>query len=175
MTAKKTSSKAGTKPLALALLIEDHENVDKLFKRYEKLGDDSEEEKTATIAEICAALKLHAEIEEEIFYPALREALGEDGEDTLDEAEVEHEHIKTLVEQLDGAEADGELVDARVTVLTEYVRHHVKEEEGEMFTQVEKARELDLEELGERMQERKSEESGTDATSERSVRPQSRR
>lgn len=156
MATKKTASKSSSsKPRALALLIEDHETVAGYFKKYERSEDD--EEKTELIAQMCAALQVHAQIEEEIFYPALREALGDKGQDTLAEANVEHEHVKSLVEQLDGAEAGDEMVDARVKVLTEYVKHHVKEEEGEMFTMAKKVRELDLDELGERMEERKTE------------------
>ena len=168
MTTKKNSKAPSTKARALTLLKDDHENVDKMFKRFEKLeeSDDSDEEMTALIAEICAALKAHATIEEEIFYPALHDALGEDedGEANLDEAEVEHEHIKTLVEQLDGADVEDELVCARMTVLIEYVRHHVKEEEGEIFPKAKKSG-LDLDGLGDRMEERKGELEAEEAPS----------
>ena len=100
---------------------------------------------------------MHAEIEEEIFYPAAHDALAEeDGEDLLDEAEVEHASIKSLVEQLQDSDPDDDLYDAKVKVLCEYVTHHVKEEETEMFPKVRKTN-IDLEELGAELMERKQE------------------
>jgi hemerythrin-like domain-containing protein len=110
---------------------------------------------------VCAAcedLKLHTTLEEDVFYPALREAI--DDEDLLNEAAVEHETAKMLIEQLENMEPDDPNYFATFTVLGEYVRHHVKEEEGEMFPQAKKAKGLDLEALGARMQARREELAG---------------
>lgn len=155
MATTKSSSRSKTSKFrALQMLKEDHETVDGYFEKYERAND---AKKTELIAKVCAALSVHAQIEEEIFYPALREALGDEGQANLDEANVEHEHVKTLVEQLESAEGGDELVDARMKVLSEYVRHHVKEEEKQMFPKVKKADGLDLVDLAERMEQRKSE------------------
>jgi len=149
-------AKKGAKAVdAITLLMKDHREVEALFKKFEEAKDDNSE-KADIVAQICDALSDHAAIEEEIFYPAAREALSEKGEDLLDEAEVEHASIKSLVEQLEEAEPDDELYDAKVKVLTEYVKHHVKEEEGEMFPKVKKT-DLDLGQLGAEMFERKTE------------------
>jgi hemerythrin superfamily protein len=141
---------------ALVLLTEDHKTVQKLFKEYEKLteNDADEEEKAALAKQICMELAVHAQIEEEIFYPAVRDAIEET--DLLDEAEVEHASAKDLIAQL-GAMAPGEeLYDAKVTVLGEYVNHHVKEEQDEMFPKVKKAK-LDTAALGAELLQRKQE------------------
>ena len=140
---------------AIQLLMADHKEVEGLFKQFQK-AKDNDEEKGDIVEQICKALSVHAEIEEEIFYPAAREALDEKGEDMLDEAEVEHASIKSLVEQLQDAGPDDEMYDAKVKVLCEYVTHHVKEEEGEMFPKVKKT-DLDLDELGAELAERKAE------------------
>jgi hypothetical protein len=103
---------------------------------------------------VCEDLKLHTTIEEELFYPAAREAI--DDEDILNEAQVEHETAKMLIEQLENMGADDPNFHATFTVLGEYVMHHVKEEEGEMFPEVKKT-DLDLEELGARMRQRMQE------------------
>lgn len=156
---EKTSppNKAGahTAPDAIQMLMSDHRKVEALFKKFEEAKDD-DERKSDIVIDICDALSVHAEIEEEIFYPAAREALKEDGQDMLDEAEVEHASLKSLVEQLEDAEPDEELYDAKVKVLSEYVAHHVKEEEGEMFPKIKKSK-LDLTALGGEMMTRKTE------------------
>ena len=159
----KQKARAGksAKPIdAIKLLTADHREVDALFKKFEKTDD--ENEKAEIVANICQALSAHADIEEEIFYPAARDALEDKGEDLMDEAEVEHASIKSLVEQLQEAEPGSDLYDAKVTVLMEYVKHHVKEEEGEIFPKVKKSG-LDLEELGAEMAERKADLTGGDA------------
>src|SRR5215470_15983749 len=92
---------------ALDLLKQDHDAVDKLFKRFEKLGED-DEGKADCVAQICEALTIHASIEEEIFYPEVRKKLA-DGDDVMDEAEVEHDGIKRLVADLEGMSAGEEL------------------------------------------------------------------
>ncbi len=141
---------------ALALLTDDHKTVQKLFKDYEKLtqNDGEEEEKAALAQQICTELTVHAQIEEEIFYPAVRDAIEET--ELLNEAEVEHAGAKDLIAQI-GAMAPGEeLYDAKVTVLGEYVNHHIKEEQDEMFPKVRKAK-LDTAALGAELLERKQE------------------
>lgn len=119
---------------AIALLKSDHREVEKLFDQFEKTK--SADRKRAIVGKVCDALTIHAKIEEEIFYPQAREALRRKGDDLLDEAEVEHDGIKGLVAELKGADPNENLYDARVKVLSEYVKHHVKEEEGELFPKV---------------------------------------
>ena len=152
---KPSTSKSETKQDAIKLLMSDHKEVEELFKQFQTAKKDGGD-KAGIVEQICDALSVHAEIEEEIFYPAARDALSESGEDMLDEAEVEHASIKSLVEQLQDADPGDEMYDAKVKVLCEYVMHHVKEEEGEMFPKVKKTN-LDLEELGEELMERKQE------------------
>jgi hemerythrin superfamily protein len=155
-TSKARAKQSAKTQDALKFLKSDHDEVENLFEQYERLKEKDESKKEDLIEQICTALTVHAQLEEEIFYPAARNALEEDGEALLDEAEVEHGSIKSLVEQLETMRTDDELVDAKVKVLSEYVKHHVKEEEGELFPKVKKS-DLDLEALGEEMAERKSE------------------
>ncbi len=135
---------------AVQLLRADHRKVQDLFDQYEKArGDDR---KAELAQEICTELKVHAQIEEEIFYPAAREALKE--QDLIDEATVEHASAKDLIAQIEQAQAGDELFDAKVIVLGEYIKHHVKEEHNEMFPKLKKTK-LDLKALGEQLAERK--------------------
>lgn len=136
---------------AIALLRADHEAVSDLFDEYDKTRSGAK--KKACVAEICTALSVHAQIEEEIFYPAVKAALKD--KLLVPEATIEHGSIKDLIAQLEGLEPDGEMYDARVQVLSEYVKHHVKEEQNEMFPKA-KATSLDLVELGARMAARKT-------------------
>jgi len=141
---------------AIKLLKADHKEVSGLLDKYEN-GRLSKDRKVATAKQICMALSVHAQIEEEIFYPAAREASVRDGEDLLDEAEVEHGSIKDLVSAIENASPDDdELFDARVKVLGEYVKHHVKEEENELFPKIRKS-DMDLEEVGAQLAARKEE------------------
>lgn len=141
---------------AVQLLTADHKEVKQLFKQYEKLveADAGDEEKQMLAEQICTMLTVHAMIEEEIFYPAARESIEE--QDLLDEAEVEHASAKDLIAQIQSMEPSEELYDAKVTVLGEYIDHHVKEEESEMFAKVKKS-DLDLDAIGEEMSTRKEE------------------
>jgi hypothetical protein len=152
----KSSSKGGQD--AIALLIEDHKKVQAMFKAFEKLKEDeaSDEEKAEIVQQTCQELTVHAEIEEEIFYPAARNALDEEDADLLDEAEVEHASAKDLIEQLEVMEPGDELYDAKFTVLGEYINHHIKEEQDELFPKVRKT-DLDIQELGADLAERKQE------------------
>ena len=137
---------------ALALLRADHQTVQALFDKFGKAR--GEDRKASLAQQICSELKVHAQIEEEIFYPALRGAIRD--EDLLNEATVEHQGAKDLIAQIESAGAGDDLFDARVTVLGEYIKHHVKEEQNEMFPQARKTK-LDLRELGERLAARKEE------------------
>ena len=141
---------------AIELLTDDHEKVKGLFEEFDALsGDDSSlEEKGAIVQQICQELIVHTAIEEEIFYPAARAAIDDD--DLLDEAIVEHASAKDLIEQLQAMTPDDDQYDAKVKVLKEYIEHHVKEEEEEMFPKI-RAAELDLEHYGEQLAERKEE------------------
>jgi len=161
-TAKKTAAKKtpatakAAQTDATALLTRDHADVKKLFKKYEKLADAEAdgEERQALAEQICDMLTVHATIEEEIFYPAAREADVES--DLLDEAEVEHASAKDLIAQIKAMGPDEELYDAKVKVLGEYIDHHVQEEEGEMFPKCRKA-DMDLADLALQLSERKAE------------------
>lgn len=136
---------------AIALLRADHGTVSGLFAEYEKT--DSSKKKKALVAEICAELSVHAQIEEEIFYPAVKAALKD--KLLVPEAVVEHASLMDLIAQIEGIDPDGESYEAKVKVLSEYVKHHVKEEQDEMFPKA-KASSLDLVELGDRMAVRKA-------------------
>jgi hemerythrin-like domain-containing protein len=148
----KTEAKAAS---AIDLLEEDHEKVKKAFKQFEKMDRSDAEGCRELVETVCAELRVHTTVEEEIFYPAVREAIED--EDLMNEAAVEHETAKMLIEQLENMEPDDPNYFATFTVLGEYVMHHVKEEEGEMFPEAKKAKQLDLEALGEQMQARKEE------------------
>ena len=145
---------AETKQDAIKLLTEDHREVEALFEKFEKASGDGRKEKIAR--QICTELKIHAMIEEEIFYPALR---GKIDDDDLDEAVVEHDGAKVLINDIEAGGPDDEFYEAKVKVLQEQIEHHVKEEErqhGNIFSQARKA-DIDLEALGERMAARKRE------------------
>jgi len=150
-----TSMGAGTTD-AVSLLTNDHADVAELFEEYQALveAEGGEDEKQALAERICALLTAHATIEEEIFYPAAREALDE--QKLLDEAEVEHATAKDLIEQIQSMDPTDELYDAKVKVLGEYVNHHVQEEEGELFPRCQGA-EMDLDEIGEELSARREE------------------
>jgi hemerythrin superfamily protein len=141
---------------ATALLERDHAEVKKLFKQYQKLAGAEADgaQRKALAGQICMMLTVHATVEEEIFYPAAREA--EVGDDLLDEAEVEHASAKDLIAQIQSMGPDDELYDAKVTVLGEYIDHHVEEEENEMFPKCRRAK-MDLAELATALTERKAE------------------
>ncbi|HYD33358.1 MAG TPA: hemerythrin domain-containing protein [Methylophilaceae bacterium] len=153
---KTTRSKSGKTEDAIALLTADHKTVKQLFKQFEKIKDEegAEEERAELANQICMELTIHTQIEEEIFYPACREAIEEG--DLLDEAEVEHASAKDLISQIESMQPEDELFAAKVTVLGEYVNHHIEEEEGELFPQVKKAK-LDTEALAQEMIELKEE------------------
>ena len=149
--ATRSSSKPKTTD-ATAMLRADHQLVSKLFDDYE--SSKSTNKKMQIVSQICTELSVHAQVEEEIFYPAVKEALKD--KELVPEATVEHATLKDLIAQVEGIEPDGEMFDAKIKVLSEYVKHHVKEEQNEMFPKA-KASNLDMVELGAQMASRKEE------------------
>jgi hemerythrin-like domain-containing protein len=132
-----------SKPVsAIALLMEDHDYVKKAFRAFEKMD---EEDQPALVKQVLQALKVHTRIEEEIFYPAVRKAIKD--EDLMNEAEVEHDSARVLIRQLERMKPSDPKFAATFTVLGEYVNHHVKEEESEMFPKARRAR-VNLKALG---------------------------
>jgi hemerythrin superfamily protein len=155
MPTKKSEFPSASDADAIALLLADHKRVKALFKEFAaaRKDEDDTERKRDLVAQVCRALRIHTELEEEIFYPAVREQIGDS--DLMDEALVEHAGAKELVRQLEGMDPEDELYDAKVTVLGEQIDHHVKEEEGEMFPKAKKAK-VDTAELGTQMAQRKA-------------------
>ena len=146
----KTTSKRS--PDAMTLLRADHKKVADLFEQFEKSR--SPAKKKQLVAQICLELTAHAQVEEEIFYPEVQAALRD--KELVPEAKVEHQSIKDLIASVEGVDPYGEDYDAKVKVMSEWVKHHVKEEQNEMFPKAKKSK-LDLVELGERIQQRKQE------------------
>jgi hemerythrin superfamily protein len=139
---------------AIDLLMADHRQVEEWFEQFESTR--SNDRKRRLSGQICEALKVHAQIEEEIFYPAFLEAT--DDEDVHHEAEVEHEGAKRLIADIEASGVDDDYYDARVTVLSEMIKHHVNEEEKRdgMFSKARKA-DMDLVGLGQQLEARKAE------------------
>jgi hemerythrin superfamily protein len=157
---RKTASRRGNRAQrsdAISLLKADHREVEGWFSEFEKTNSDGKKQELAQ--KICAALKAHTTIEEEIFYPAFLEAT--DDKDQHHEAEVEHDGAKKLIAEIEAAGPSDDYFDARVTVLSEMIKHHVKEEEqrGGMFAKA-RASDMDLVALGEQLQKRKDEVMG---------------
>jgi hypothetical protein len=149
--ARRTRRTGRRDPLAVTLLKKDHREVEGWFDDYEQL--DADAEKLALFNKIALALKVHTAIEEEIFYPEER---GEVEDDMLDEAYVEHDGAKKLIAEIEAMKPADEYYDAKVKVLGEYIKHHVKEEEqpGGIFAQAKRGDE-DLDAMGERIKARK--------------------
>lgn len=140
---------------AVTMLKEDHRKVEKLFESFEKARDAGR--KQTLVQQICRELTIHTIIEEEIFYPSCKDKMED--EDLLEESYVEHDGAKVLIAELSESEPDAEFYDAKVTVLSEMIQHHVREEEKRsegLFAQA-KAAGLDFDALGERMMARKQE------------------
>ena len=138
---------------ALELLRKDHADVKKLFKQFDRRASRSDIEGKVNIANrICMELLIHMQVEEALFYPAARDML--DAADMVNEASVEHGSAKSLIAQIQDLDPEDAMYDAKVTVLGEYIRHHVKEEEKEMFPKMKKA-DIDLVALGEKIVARK--------------------
>jgi hypothetical protein len=145
-------AKSAVGPDAIALLRADHRLVSGLYEEYESTR--STAKKKALVARICLELSIHAQVEEEIFYPAVKAALKD--KEMVPEAQVEHATLKELIAQVKDKEPDGEMFDAKIKVMSEYTKHHVKEEQTEMFPKAKKTK-LDMIELGARIQARKDE------------------
>lgn len=137
---------------ATTLLRADHQLVSELFDLYERASTNAMKKKL--VGQICMELSVHAQVEEEIFYPAVKQALKD--HELVPEAFIEHETLRSLIAQVEGVEPDGEMFDAKIKVLCEYVEHHVKEEQSEMFPKA-KATQLNMMELGDKITSRKQE------------------
>jgi hemerythrin superfamily protein len=135
---------------AIELLEQDHREVESMFEEFEELDDDSE--KLELARKICAALTVHAEVEESVFYPRARKALDE--QDLLDEAEVEHNSAKLLIAEILAMRPKDKLFDAKVKVLGEYIKHHVKEEEDELFPKLRDSG-MDMDSTGKKLMQQK--------------------
>lgn len=146
-------------PHAVKLLKQDHRAVERALEEFESAAG---EEKQTIGQRICQLLTVHAQIEEELLYPAAREALSSRDEHLVAEAGVEHASVKDLIGQIENHDQVDEEYEARVRVLGEYVKHHVNEEEKQLFPRLERSS-LDLEELGERLEQRKGELTGREA------------
>ena len=153
---KESKAKSGSAIDALDLLKADHDKVKGLFREFDSLkgNDDEDERKAELVDEICYELTVHAMLEEEIFYPALRATIDHD--DMLDEADVEHAGARDLISQLEVMYPGDDHYDATVAVLGEEVTHHIDKEESDMFAQARSAG-IDLEELHEQLCARKEE------------------
>jgi hemerythrin superfamily protein len=147
-----TRSHAAAPGSAIALLKKDHREVEGYFEQYEELKDDNA--KTELAEKICTALKVHSQIEEEIFYPKARQATQDN--DLLDEALVEHAGAKHLIAEIESMEVGDDLYDAKITVLGEQIKHHAKEEEEQLFPECENSK-MDVVAVGKRMATRKTE------------------
>jgi hemerythrin superfamily protein len=151
------TSRTKTTVDAIDMLKQDHDKVERSLKEFERMDRHDVEACQRLIQAVCEELKLHGTLEEEVFYPAVRAAI--DDEDLMNEAAVEHETARMLIDQLENMGVDDPNYFATFTVLGEYVRHHVKEEQGEMFPAAKKAR-IDLAALGARLRARKEELAG---------------
>jgi hemerythrin-like domain-containing protein len=141
----------------LSMLKADHKRVRKAFRDFEKLEpQESAEQCLAIVQQTLGELQVHATLEEELFYPAARGGLKDEDEELIDEAEVEHMTVKVLIEQLQGMTAEDEKFAATFKVLGEYVNHHIREEENEMFPKLERAK-LDWDGLSAEMETRREE------------------
>jgi len=151
--ARRTRRTGRRDPLAIKLLKQDHRQVEDWFDEFEQLEEDAE--KRVLFEKIATALKVHTQIEEEIFYPAER---GDVEDDMLDEAYVEHDGAKKLIAEIETMKPSEDLYDAKVKVLGEYIKHHVKEEEqpGGLFAQAKRG-DADLEDMGKTLKARKEE------------------
>jgi hemerythrin superfamily protein len=132
----------------------DHRKVEDLFERYESEKDSGEDTRRDIAQQICNELTVHAQVEEELFYPWLRKNL--DDQEMVEEAQIEHNTAKDLIAQIEESESVDEAFNARVKVLSEYIKHHVKEEENEIFPEV-RGQKDELDELGQEMTARKGE------------------
>jgi DUF438 domain-containing protein len=153
---RQSSASAGRGQDAIVLLTQDHDRVKELFDEFEMLETEEggEDEKLELVQQICTELTIHTQLEEEIFYPAAIEAIGQ--LDIMDEALVEHGKAKEQIDQLVSMAPEDDYYDAEVNVLRDMVEHHIQEEEGKMFPRLKKSS-MDLASLGEQISQRKQE------------------
>jgi hemerythrin-like domain-containing protein len=149
------SARGASQPVAIELLTADHRKVEQLFEQFESEKDDTEA-KTGIAERVCGELKVHAQVEEELFYPWLKENLDDDDQEMVAEATIEHQSAKDLIAKIEECDPDDEQYDALVKVLSEYIKHHVKEEEQEIFPKVASMAD-ELNELGQEIAARKAE------------------
>jgi hemerythrin-like domain-containing protein len=140
---------------AIKLLKDDHKKVKKLFRDYEAAGDRAYQTKKQIAEQVFQELEVHSAIEEEIFYPAVREKAGKEGKELVAEGYEEHHVVDTLMQELKALDPQDEAYDAKFKVLTENVEHHIEEEEQEMMPEAEDALGERVAELGEQMLRRK--------------------
>jgi hemerythrin superfamily protein len=159
-SASSTRAQNSARDEILAQLKDDHKKVKKAYKQFEKLDvEDDAQECESIVQQVLDDLTLHAALEEEFLYPAVKELIAEP--ELIEEAEVEHESMHTMIDQLRDMSAGDEKYAARFTVLCEYVLHHVKEEEGEMFPQLSRVK-LDWQAIADEMAQRRAQASGED-------------
>ena len=140
-------------PNALELLEQDHREVEEWFDEYDELEED-DRRKAELVQKICMALELHAQIEEEIFYPRASEAIKKD--DLIDDSLVEHGMVKRLISEIEEMEIGDDLYDAKIRVLGEMVKDHIKDEEEELFPELGRNK-MDLDAVGKELAQRKKE------------------
>ena len=138
-------------PSAVQLLKQDHDYVKQAYRQFEKMDYEDLEAVQALVREVCNAIEMHARIEEEVFYPGVRKAIDDD--DLMEEAEIEHDSAKTLIRRLKRMRPGNAAYVPTFTVLCEYVMHHVKEEESEMFPKAQ--RKANMQALGRKIMDRK--------------------
>ncbi|HUQ76945.1 MAG TPA: hemerythrin domain-containing protein [Burkholderiales bacterium] len=155
--AKKAKAKQARQADAIDLLKRDHAEVKKAFKDFEKAKYKDPKAGKEFLASICKAITLHAKLEEEIFYPAVRARIDDD--DLMNEAQVEHNSAKQLIADIEKMAGDDPMLKGTATVLAEYIQHHVREEENEMFPKAKRLK-LDLQGMAEQMLARKEELKG---------------
>jgi len=153
-TASRSKERQQAARNAFDVLEEDHREVEEWFDEYDELKDSDEDRKADLAEKICLALKVHTQIEEEIFYRQARAASQDD--DLIDEALVEHSTVKNLIGEIEAMEVGEELYDAKIRVLGEIVKQHIKEEEEELFPELQSTK-MDLDVVGKELAERKKE------------------
>ena len=151
--AKTTRKTTGPEPIEM--LLEDHRKVQKMFKQFEKMKEGDEQEKAELVRTICSELTVHAQIEEEIFYPALRRAI--DAPELLDEAQAEHQEAKEMIAAIEAMPGADAAMDDLVAKLAAAIEHHVKEERTQLFPKARSATGLDLDALGAELKQRQQE------------------
>jgi hemerythrin-like domain-containing protein len=142
---------------AIEMLKDDHKKVKALFREYEAAGDAAFKTKQRIADKVFSELEVHSMLEEEIFYPAVKECSDEEGQDLIEEGVEEHHVVKVLIKELKRLTPEDDVFDAKFKVLTENVEHHIDEEEGEMLPDARGRLGDEIESLGDEMEARKNE------------------